>query len=146
MAALEITPTQVLKIVQDGYRTQYPNDKYLVVMFRHKKDPTLDRTVIVTSVEELHSKVMNQFQIDEHAKVDIEKGMIEKVELGYFQWNQLHSAKPQVCKADSGQADIELVTGHYIPDIFFATPDDTETFMKLIKTGMTDILDCYKRP
>ncbi len=142
MGILEITTTQSLGILQNWYRKQYNDQKYIVVMFRHKKISTsaddlyslianLDRILIATSVDELYTKVMNQFQIEEHAKKDMKEGLLRKVELGYFQW--------------SGQMNSELVSGEYIPDIFFASPDDTKSFMELVRPEMNDIFEHYKR-
>jgi len=129
--SLEITTTQSVKLIQDLYRNTHNDPKYTVVMFRHKQYPRLDRTVIVKSVGDLVTIVMKKYHIEEYGKRDILNGEIEKVKSGYFQWY--------------GQENIELVVGHYIPDIFFATLTDTNQFMKLINGKMESILQHCQR-
>ncbi len=128
MGVLKLKSKDVLKIIQDGYRSQNPG--YIVVMFRDKRGVLYDEYVVSKTLNDLYSQVEKEFQLEEHIKQDVGEGNFDKIELGYIQFH--------------GGPGMEMITGHYIPDILFATADDADAFNTIAKEEVNNILRYYK--
>ena len=125
MNVLKLTPGTALKIIQDLYRSQYPTEKYVVVMFQGKipkglgrqKRPVQKRTnynefIIAKSLKDLYIRVKDQFQIDKHIMSDINRGVNIGIKISYFRLLDTATA----------------IYGDYIPTIYFGTSEDANDF------------------
>ncbi len=71
---LTVTPDKTIKIIQDWYRTQYPDDQYVVVMIRTVDDhPLNDKTYIAKSILDIYiyHQLIIDFKLEDQIKDDV---------------------------------------------------------------------------
>ena len=135
-----ITPETGIKIIQDDYRTKFPQKQYIVIMTHSMKGSVKEKFYIAESVDDLYHQLMIDFNVEKHIKQTIEttkqipclaKSTVEPAY--YFKSNiNKEFIKEYRC------------SGFTFPYLIFATKTDMDYFIKFAQTEVSKIIDKYQ--